>query len=101
MIDTEALKNLPDEQKALLVNYEEMFRTKGFSQFIQYVKATAEEKRDRLLFAQNWDQYVHLRAEWAVFEELAGIEELTYKEFEAIADQASEVAIEEIELEYE
>ena len=101
MIDTETLKHLPDEYKARLVAFEEMFRTPGFKQLMDWAKATAEEKKARTLLARNWDEYVFSRAEWSTFEDFTRIEEATYQEFETIALAAREQQIEEVELEYE
>ena len=101
MIDTETLKHLPDEYKDRLVNFEQMFRTKGFEQLKQYAEAEANERRDRMLSVSSWEQYIYLRAEWAIWQELANLEEITYREFETLAAEAQEQKFEEVELEYE
>lgn len=100
-VDTEVLKHLPDEAKARLVEFEKTFNSKGFQMLIQWAKATAEEKAQRMLFAQNWDQYLFLKGEWSMFTELANIEDTTYREFENMAAEAKENAVVESELEYE
>lgn len=101
MIDTELLKFLPDEYKGRLANFDEMFRTKGFAQLKQYAEVEAEERKMRMMNVGNWEQYIYLRAEFAIWSELANLEDITYKEFEAIAEQARDRNIEEVELEYE
>ena len=100
-IDAEILQYLPDEYKERLQNFEKMFSSKGWAQLLQFLKASADEKQQRLLFAQNWDQFVFLKGEWNVLQEMVNLEESTYREFEGIAEQAREEAAVAVELEYE
>ena len=101
MLDTEVLKHLPDELKARLVEFEATFSTKGWNYIQEWAQKSADEQRDRMLFCTTWEQYVNLQGRWFAFTELANLEDATYKEFEGLAQQAAEQAIEEIEIEYE
>ncbi len=101
MLDTEVLKHLPDELKARLVEFEKTFSTDGWKFIQQWAEKTAEEQRDRMLFCTSWEQYVNLQGRWFAFTELANLEDATYKEFEGLAQQAAERAIEEVEIQYE
>ena len=101
MLDTEALKTLPDEQKARLVEFEKTFSSTGWKYIVKWAQKTAEEQRNRLMFCQNWEQYLDLQAKWYVYTELSNLEDLTYKEFENLAAQALEAQVEEVEVDYE
>ncbi len=100
-VDFEKLKHLPDEYKERLTDFEKTFGTKGWSHLQEWVKASIQEKEQRLLFCQNWDQYTFLKGEWTVLQELANLEEATYREFEGIAEQVMERDLENVELEFE
>jgi hypothetical protein len=76
--------------KDRLVKFETMFSTAGWSQVVQWAKQSAEEQRDRMLFCQNWEQYVNLQAQWTMFTEFASLEEATLAEFERIAQEHRE-----------
>jgi len=105
MLDTESLQYLPDEMKSRLVKFENTFSSEGWDQIVLWAKKSAEEQRDRMLFCQNWEQYLAIQAQWTMFTEFANLEESTFAEFERMAqefrDQKEAVDLEGSELEFE
>lgn len=92
MLDAEALRDLPDELKARLVEFEKTFGTLGWSFVVEWARKSADEMRDRMLFCTSWEQYIALQSRWTIFTELSMLEEETYKEFERLAYEAREEA---------
>lgn len=101
MLDTNTLQYLSDDQKARLVEFEKVFSSKGWEYIQGFLQQSADEAKERLCFVANWDQYMATGSRWAVFQELANLEEETYAEFERIAQQAAEDALMANEPEFE
>lgn len=90
MLDTENLQHLSDDLKIRLSEFEKTFNTAGWGFLKKWFENEAKDREARLMFCQNWDQYVTIRAEWVVFKEMQNAEEQTYAEFERLALEAAE-----------
>lgn len=101
MLDTNTLQYLSDEQKSRLVEFEKTFSSKGWDYIQKFLQQSADEAKERLCFVANWDQYMATGSRWAVFQELANLEEETYAEFERIAQQGAEDALMATETDFE
>lgn len=101
MLDAEQLNHLSSDLKARLVEFEKTFSTKGWGMIQKFLAQSAEEHKERMLFCSTWDQYMALQSRWAVFTELANLEEETYNEFERLAQQAAEEKLMAVEPEFE
>lgn len=101
MLNADTLNYLSDDQKARLVEFEKTFSSKGWEFIQKFLQESANEAKERLCFVANWDQYMATGSRWAVFQELANLEEETYAEFERLAQANAESALLANEEEYE
>ena len=100
MLDQGMLSQLTDEQKDKLARWDTMFGSDGWPLLMAWAQASADESKDRVFLAQNWEEAVAWRARWFVMQELLKLKEFTYSEFENLVEaQESDIEFDDLELE--
>lgn len=101
MLDAETLSYLTDEMKADLARYEDTFGSEGWKLILKWAERSAAEAQDRTFNAPTWEETLMWRGRHSAYIDLIDVEESTYKELEAYAQQVKESELTDNSLDYE
>lgn len=95
-MDLNQISHLTAEQKDHYVKLERMFGTPGWLLLEQWAEKSAIEQKERAALATTWDQNRIAVGALSAYQQVAGLQEATEREFEALAeDQQSKTKDEE------
>lgn len=101
MLDLEQIKNLTPAQKDRYMALERMFATDGWRIVTEHVTGLANDAAERELNAVNWETNRVWHGARAALLQMANMQDVTEKEFAALAANREEAQQDEDETKFE